>query len=24
LLAGTSPGRIATHRVADFSKTRCE
>jgi AraC-like DNA-binding protein len=24
LFAGTSPGRIAPHRVADFSKTRCE
>jgi AraC-like DNA-binding protein len=24
LFAGTSPGRIARHGVADFSKTRCE
>ena len=24
LFAGTNPGRIAPHRVADFSKTRCE
>jgi AraC-like DNA-binding protein len=24
LFAGTSPGRIAPHHVADFSKTRCE
>jgi AraC-like DNA-binding protein len=24
LFAGTSPGRVAPHRVADFSKTRCE
>jgi hypothetical protein len=24
LFAGTSPGRIDPHRVADFSKTRCE
>jgi AraC-like DNA-binding protein len=24
VFAGTSPGRIAPHRVADFSKTRCE
>lgn len=24
LFAGTSPGRIVPHRVADFSKTRCE
>jgi len=24
LFAGMSPGRIAPHRVADFSKTRCE
>lgn len=24
LFAGTSPGRITPHRVADFSKTRCE